>query len=141
MNHKIECRFKGNMTFEAEVDNHIITMDIDRSAGGEGKGSKPKLLLLAGLAGCTGMDVVTILRKMQLEIDDFTISVNGSQREEHPMYYENIHIIYTLKGKNIDIEKVKKAVELSQEKYCSVSAQLKKSAKITYEIYVNENVI
>jgi putative redox protein len=139
MSHKIECLWKSNMTFEADVDDHIITMDIDPMVGGEGLGPRPKLLLLAGLAGCTGMDVISILKKMRLEPEYFNISVEGDVKEEHPKYYNKIHIIYFLKGKDLDMEKVQKAVELSQEKYCGVSAQLRMSAEITYEIRLNED--
>ena len=138
MSHKIECLWKSNMTFEAEVDAHLITMDTDPMVGGDGKGPRPKLLLLAGLAGCTGMDVVSILKKMRIEPEYFNIAVEGDLTEEHPKYYNKIHIIYSIKGKNLDIEKVQKAVELSQEKYCGVSAQLRLGAEITYEIHLNE---
>lgn len=139
MSHKIECIWKSNMTFEAEVDNHIITMDTDPMVGGEGMGPRPKLLLLAGLAGCSGMDVVSILRKMRIEPEYFNIAVEGDLTEDHPKYYNKIHIIYSLKGKDLDIEKVQKAVDLSKEKYCGVSAQLRFGAEITYEIRLNED--
>jgi len=137
MSHKIECEFKGNMTFAADVNGHVITMDADETVGGENHGPRPKLLLLAGLAGCTGMDVVSILRKMQQKIETFRLSVEGNLTEEHPKYYKKITIVYQFTGENIDREKVKKAIELSQEKYCGVSEQLKKGAAVTYSIVIN----
>ena len=136
MKAKIECAWKQDMAFEAEVDGHKLMIDADSSVGGANKGPKPKLLLLVSLAGCTGMDVISILRKMRAEPEYFNISVEGELTEDHPKYYNKIHIIYELKGKDINLEKVTKAVNLSGERYCGVTALLQFGAEITHEIRI-----
>jgi putative redox protein len=112
-------------------------MDADESVGGTGTGPRPKPLLLSALAGCTGMDVVAILKKMQVEFDGFSMNVNGELTEEHPRIFDKINIVYQFTGKDLPLDKIKKAVELSQEKYCGISAMLGKAAEITYEIELN----
>ena len=136
MKAKIECAWKQDMAFEAEVDGHKLMIDADPSVGGANKGPKPKPLLLVSLAGCTGMDVISILRKMRAEPEYFNISVEGELTEDHPKYYNKIHIIYELKGKDINLEKVTKAVNLSGERYCGVTALLQFGAEITHEIRI-----
>jgi putative redox protein len=100
-------------------------------------GPRPKPLLLSALAGCTGMDVVAILKKMQVQFDSFSMNVNGELTEEHPRIFDKINIVYQFTGKDLPLDKIKKAVELSQEKYCGISAMLGKAAEITYEVELN----
>lgn len=138
MKTRIECQWTDEMSFRAEVNDHIIVMDADEMSGGENHGPRPKALLLVSLAGCTGMDVISILKKMRVEPEKFSISVEGALGEEHPRYYEEIVIIYTFKGKNLPKDKLEKAVELSHEKYCGVSTMLKKASEISYEIRIEE---
>ncbi len=135
---EITGRWLKNMTFETNIGDHTIILDADPKVGGENKGPRPKPLLLASLAGCTGMDVVSLLGKMRVEFSDLQIRVSGKLTDEHPKYYNKIHIIYILKGKEIDRSKVEKAVSLSQEKYCGVSEMFRKAAEITYEIRLEE---
>ena len=133
-------RFTGklidNMAFEMTIDGHKFIVDTDEEFGGRNLGPRPKQLLLAGLIGCTGMDVVSILRKMQVNFDDLEIKVEADNASEHPKVYQNIHLTYIVKGKDIPEDKVKKAVALSQEKYCPVSAMLKKATPVTYDIVI-----
>jgi putative redox protein len=136
MKTKIDCTWKQDMAFEADVNGFKIMMDADLAVGGGNKGPRPKPLLLVSLAGCTGMDVISILKKMRVEPDFFNISVEGEVTEEHPKYYNKIHVIYELQGKDIDREKVEKAVNLSKEKYCGVNALLSFGAEITNEIRI-----
>jgi putative redox protein len=89
------------------------------------------------LAGCTGMDVVSLLKKMRVEFDEFKIRVAADLTEEHPKYYSKIHLTYEFKGDNIDKTKVEKAINLSQDKYCGVSFMLKKASEITFDIKIN----
>lgn len=124
----------GNMAFEMELDGHTLITDASPEIGGEDRGPRPKRLLFAGLIGCTGIDVMSILKKMKVEVDDLIIDVEADNTEDHPVVYENIHIIYTFKGKNLPKDKIEKAVKLSKEKYCGVSAMLGKATDITYEI-------
>ena len=135
-NSKVEISWKGEMSFDAEVNGHIIPLDADERVGGKNRGPRPKPLLLVGLAGCTGMDVVSILKKMRVNIEDFDVNVEASMTEEHPKYYDKIHIIYSFKGNNLPLDKIEKAVKLSQENYCGVSAMLSKSSELSYEIVI-----
>jgi len=123
------------MAFETEVSGHKILLDADESVGGDDKGPRPKPLMLASLAGCTGMDVISILKKMQLPYTYFNIDVEADLTEEHPKQYSAIKVIYEFKkSDNLDEKKVEKAVNLSQERYCGVSALLKKAIDVDYEI-------
>lgn len=135
---KTSIKLNENMHFTAMLDGFDISMDAASSVGGEEKGVKPKGLTLVSLAGCTGMDVISILRKMRAEPNDFSIDVEAETSDEHPRVYTRIKLIYRFKGGNIKKDKAEKAVQLSQEKYCGVSAMLKKAVQIEYEIVVEE---
>jgi putative redox protein len=135
----IEVKVKsiGNMQFVGKsASGHGTLMDTRVEAGGENTGPTPMELLLIALGGCTGMDVVSVLRKMQVEFSLFEIEIRGERSEEHPKVYKKIELVYRIKGNNVSKDKVKHAVELSQEKYCSVSAMLKSVANITYIIEI-----
>jgi putative redox protein len=134
MKHLVETAWKGQMKFEAEIDGHKLLVDAAPEFGGEDAGPRPKKLMLLALAGCTGMDVVSLLRKMHVEYDDLSISVEANLTEDHPKYYDAMHIIYRFKGKDLPIDKLIKAVEMSQDKYCGVSAAYKKGMSVTWEI-------
>ncbi|HNW89510.1 MAG TPA: OsmC family protein [Bacteroidales bacterium] len=138
MGAKIECRWLENMAFETEVDGHTLIMDAGESSGGDDLGPRPKALTLVSLAGCTGMDVISILKKMNVNPDEFHISVEGELTKEHPRYYEKIMVSYHFKGKNLPEDKLARAVELSQEKYCGVSALLRKGTEVDYEIKIEK---
>ncbi|WP_025642521.1 OsmC family protein [Schnuerera ultunensis] len=135
---KIEARLKGIMGFEMELDGHNFITDASEKIGGNNLGPRPKQLLLAGLIGCTGIDVMSILRKMKVELEDLKIQVEADNTEEHPKVYENIHLTYIFKGKNLPKKNIEKAVSLSQEKYCGVTAMLKKVTSVTYDIVIEE---
>jgi putative redox protein len=137
MKNRVDTKWSGNLAFEANVSGHKIKMDAGTETGGEDTGARPKQLMLAALAGCTGIDVVSILKKMRVDFDEFDISVEANVTEEHPKHYDSMHIIYKFRGKELDLEKIKKAVELSQDRYCGVSAVYKKSMQITYEIVIS----
>jgi putative redox protein len=136
MKHQIECNWQGKMAFEASVQGHKIIMDADEQSGGENRGPKPKPLMLVAQAGCTGMDVVSILKKMKVELDSFRIVVEGDAADEHPKYYKSVHIKYYFKGQNLDAEKLQKAVDLSLDRYCGVSAQFKMGIPVTSEFII-----
>lgn len=125
------------MSFESEVNGHKITIDADETVGGENKGPRPKPLMLLSLAGCTGMDVVSILKKMRVELDNFEIEVETEMTEEHPKHYNKINVIYKFWGKDLPLDKLEKAVNLSDERYCGVSAVYKKAIEMTNEIKIN----
>jgi putative redox protein len=129
------------VSFIAESEGNIISMVSFTEHGGENKGVGQKHLLLFSLGGCTGMDVISILRKMREKVDYFNIQVEGELTEEHPKYYKKIIVTYQFKGENLNPENVKKAVHLSEEKYCGVSAMLRKAAQIITIIEINGQVI
>ena len=136
MKTSINVRWTGNMAFETEVAGHKIVMDADLESGGEDTGVRPKPLQLVALGGCTGMDVVSLLKKMRVDIDDFQMIIEGELSEEHPKHYQSIHLIYQFKGKDLPIDKLEKAVSMSEDKYCGVAALYKKAIPLTYEIKV-----
>jgi putative redox protein len=131
---QIITKHTGGMSFDTVIDGHTLIIDADATVGGHDRGPKPKPLLLLALSGCTGMDVVSLLKKMRVEYDDFEVKVDGELTDEHPKYYHKIHITYSLKTKPQYHEKVKKAVNLSQERYCGVSYMLSQSSALTHEI-------
>jgi putative redox protein len=138
MKDAINVKWTGDMAFEAMVDEHRIIMDARPEVGGKNSGPRPKPLLMVSLAGCTGMDVISILQKMKVEVTGFYMRVIGELTEDHPKRYTAIKLIYEFSGINLPADKLKRAVELSQEKYCGVSATLKDSCEISYEIKINE---
>lgn len=138
MSYRINTVWKEKMAFDSQLDNHTVRMDATPEMGDD-SGPSPKKLVLAGLAGCTGMDVASLLKKMRVPITGFEIEIEADLTEEHPIVFSEIRMKYLLFGKDLNKEKVKKAVSLSQEKYCGVSAMLRKNSPITYSIvYANE---
>lgn len=133
---EINVKWLDNMAFEAEVNGHKVILDADSEVGGANRGPRPKPFMLVALAGCTGMDVVSILKKMKVEFADFNVRVQGDLTEEHPKHFQGMHVIYEFTGKDLPFEKLQKAVSLSEEKYCGVSAVYKKALSLTSEIKI-----
>lgn len=136
MKSSVSIKWVENMEFLADVDGHKIPMDIEVENGGNNRGSKPKPLMMVALGGCTGIDVVSILKKMKVELESFNLYIEADMTEEHPKVYEKMHVIYEFKGKDLPMDKLQRAVELSRDKYCGVSAMYKKAFEMTYEIKV-----
>lgn len=135
MKHEVTCAWTGDMAFQADIMGHRIIMDAEESVGGHDGGTRPKPLILAALAGCSGMDVVSILKKMREPLSWFNMRVDGEVAAEHPKLYTSIELVYEFKKSDgLDPEKVEKAVGLSQEKYCGVSALLKKAVPLSFRI-------
>ena len=107
-----------------------IPLGVSEEHGGVGDGASPMELILVALGGCTGMDVISILKKKQQDVTHFEVVIHGERAEEHPKVYTDITLEYIVTGHNVDLEAVKRAVELSETKYCSVNGMLKKSAVI-----------
>lgn len=131
--HSISTRHIGKMAFTADVNGHIVPMD--SSGDGQQAGASPKRLMLASLAGCTGIDVVSILEKMKVNFSDLSIDVEGTLSADHPRIYELVKITYYIKVAEEDRPKMDKAIKLSQEKYCGVTAMFR--AFSTIEIVTN----
>lgn len=115
---------------------HSVVLDSKKEVGGFESAPTPMELLSISLLGCTAMDVISILKKMRENVQDFRLFFEGKRSEQHPKVLTYIKIIYQFKGKNLNPENLRKAVELSQQKYCSVSNMLKKSTPIEYEIKI-----
>ena len=136
MNKIAEITFIEDMAFEVEVNNHKFIIDADEGVGGKDRGPRPKPLTLASLGGCTGMDVISILKKMRVNPDYFNVVVSAETTDEHPKYYNKIKIVYEFRGNNLPMAKLEKAINLSQDRYCGVTAMLNKVAEITHEIKI-----
>ena len=117
--------------FTSSLDHNTVKID-----GARKNGFGPKALLLAGLAGCSGIDIVDILKKMRVEFTQFNIEVKAAQTEELPKVYKDIYIAYSVKTDKENEEKVRKAIDLSLEKYCGVSAMLQKNSPIHYTLEI-----
>ncbi len=132
----VDLVWNDKMSFKTTLDGHEIIIDAGSESGGEDKGPRPKPFMLVALAGCTGMDVVSILKKMRVEPDDFHVRVEGELSDEHPKYYHKMHVIYEFRGNDLPLGKLEKAVNLSEERYCGVSALYKKAIENTSEIRI-----
>jgi putative redox protein len=138
MEHHTTVTYVNGLSFDVELDNHHFLIDADEKYGGKDKGPKPKKLMLAALAGCTGMDTVSILRKMKMPFDSFWVETEADLNEEsEPKVYTSFMISFCFKGKELQLDKIQKAVELSQQKYCGVTAMFRSFASIEYDIKLN----
>lgn len=135
--HEIDTQWMGKMQFNALINGHTIIMDAPEKSGGEDAGPIPKPFVLAALSGCTGMDIIALLRKANIVLDDFNITTTGELSKQSPIQYVSIHIVYTFKGEEAVKKAVLTAVADSQEKYCGVSSMLKKALPVTWEINYN----
>lgn len=137
--HIVKTEWKGDIAFEADINGHKVMMDAPIEAGGTNLGPSPKKLMLAALSGCTGMDVVSILKKMRVEVEKCSVEVQGDVTDENPKQYFKMHVIYEFTGKNLPLEKLEKAVGMSEETYCGVGALYRKAIEVTSEIRVIES--
>jgi putative redox protein len=139
MGHKVTTTWKNKMLLES--DNPLgknLLMESGPDSGGSNQGLSPKALMLSSLGGCTGLDLLSLLKKMRVEIEDFKVIVNGELTEEHPKYYDKVSIDYYFTGTDLNEEKIKKAVSLSEERYCGVIKMFRAFAEITIAIHFNE---
>ncbi len=125
------------ITFAGRTDsNHWVVMDGPQDFGGSNAGIRPKELILLGLGGCTGSDVVSILTKKRVKLDGFEININSDVADEHPQVFTKMHIEYIFYGDDIKEKDVERAIELSQTKYCGVTKMLEKAADITHSFKI-----
>jgi putative redox protein len=128
-----DMQFSGKAT-----SGHTLTMDADDISGGHNAGFRPMELLLVGFGGCSGMDVISILRKKRQQVTGFEINIKGEKTEDNPKVYKEIHIEYVVKGKGVEKQAVERAIALSLDKYCSVGATLAKTGTITHSYRIVE---
>ena len=131
--------WKENMLFESDnPSGHSVLIDTSSENGGENKGLGPKALMLSSLAGCSGLDVVSLLKKMRAEVANFKMVVHAELTEEHPKYYHKVAVEYHFYGSNLQEDKINKAVKLSIDQYCGVMEMFRQFAKVTTDVYLHE---
>ena len=134
MTNKIEVSWKGEMLFESVAPEGNVLIDAAKESGGQGKGLRPKAMMLTALAGCTAMDVASLLKKMRAEVDDFKIEVEANLTDEHPKVYDKVLVTYKFYGSDFKKDKIEKSVSLSVERYCGVFEMFRKFSDISHKI-------
>jgi len=135
----VTTTWKENMQFESDNPSGIsLTMDAGEENGGEGKGYRPKALMLSSLAGCSGLDVVSLLKKMHAEVAEFRIDVTAELTDEHPKFYNKVKVDYHFSDSELQPKKIQKAVNLSVTKYCGVMEMFRQFADVEIEIFLHE---
>ena len=130
----ISTKWLGNMAFESNnPSGHPVIIDAGPESGGDGSGYRPKALMLSSLAGCSGLDVASLIKKMKLVVDNFHIETIGELTEEHPQIYNKVKVEYHFYGSELNESKLQRAVDLSIEKYCGVTEMFKGFAELEIE--------
>lgn len=138
MNNIVTTEWKGNMVFESDnPSTKNLFMDSSEEFEGTSSGLRPKALMLSALAGCSGLDVVSLLKKMKVDVTDFKIITTGELTDEHPKYYKKVTVDYHFYGEDLNEKKINKAVNLSIERYCGVFEMFRQFAKMKTEIYLH----
>ena len=119
-------------------NGHSVPLDAAQAAGGHDAGISPIELLLTSLGGCTGMDVISVLRKKQQDVTAFEVQVEGERADEHPRVYTEIWVKFIVTGGNVDAKALERAIELSRDKYCGAAATLRHTAQIHYDYVIHE---
>ncbi len=134
MKNNVKTTWKGKMQFESTNLGGSLLIDASPDDGGDGNGYRPKSLMLSALAGCSGLDIVPLLKKMRAEVENIEVDINAELTKEHPKYYNKVHVIYKFYGIDFKKGKIEKAVDLSVNKYCGVMEMFKQFANVTTEI-------
>lgn len=136
---KVDVKWKGDLSFEGiGKSGKSITLDVPLEMGGHEDGLTPMEAVLVALGGCTGIDVITILKKMKSEIKTFNMEISAERAETYPKRFTNINIKYLLEGPDLEKSKIEKAIKLTQEKYCSVLKSL--NADFSYNYVINGEI-
>jgi putative redox protein len=139
MTNHITTKWLGNMKFEStNPSGHNLFIDAGPENEGHGEGYRPKALMLSGLAGCSGLDVASLIKKMKLDVDDFKIDIEANLTDEHPKYYDKVIMNFHFYGDHLNEKKLQKAVDLSIEKYCGVMEMFRRFANIQINTFFNE---
>lgn len=141
MKNKVKTTWKENMQFESTNQGGNLMIDAGPDSGGMGKGYRPKSLMLSALAGCSGLDIVPLLKKMRAEVENIEIDIIAELTNEHPKFYNKVQIVYTFYGENLKKNKIEKAVDLSVNKYCGVMEMFRQFASVTTEITYIEKLL
>lgn len=136
MTNLITTTWLGNMKFEStNPSGHNLFIDAGPENGGNGEGYRPKALMLSALAGCSGLDVALLIKKMKLEVADFKIDIEANLTEEDPKYYDKVVMHFHFYGGNLSEKKLQRAVDLSVEKYCGVMEMFRQFSELTIETH------
>ena len=138
MKHIVDLAWTDKVAFEGDMDGHKVIVDVKKESGGSDLGPSPKRLMLTALAGCTGIDVIMILKKMKIVPDALNVIVEADLTDEHPKHYTKMKVIYQFKGKDLPMDKLEKAVKLSETTYCGVTAAYRKAMEMETEIRIVE---
>jgi putative redox protein len=136
MPNKVVTHWKGNLQFESDnPSGNLLTMDTSPENGGYNSGLSPKAMMLSSLAGCSGLDVVSILKKMKVPFSDFRMDTYGELTDEHPKYYHKVSVEYHFYGNELDEKKIEKAVNMSIDTYCGVMEMFRRFAEVKTSIH------
>lgn len=135
----VKTYWKGDMTFNATNPGGDIIMDASKDIGGNDAGLRPKAMMLASLAGCSGIDISMLLKKMKVDIDTFDIVIEAELTDEHPRYYNKVACEYNFYGADLNEQKIQKIVDLSVDKYCGVMEMFRQFADVSVTINYHNN--
>lgn len=136
----ITTTWLGGVKFKStNPSGHSLFIEAGPDHGGNGEGYRPKALMLSGLAGCSGLDVAALIKKMKLNVGAFNIEIEANLTEEHPKFYDKVAMHFHFHGESLDEKKLQKAVHLSVEKYCGVMAMFKEFADVKIEIHFHKD--
>ena len=139
MTNIVTTEWQQEMVFKSDnPSGDEVFIDSSEEFGGTNSGLRPKALMLSALAGCSGLDVVSLLKKMKAKVDDFKIITTGELTDEHPKYYNKVKVDFHFYGKNMNEKKINKAVNLSLERYCGVFEMFRQFAKMETEIHLHK---
>ena len=139
MSVKVSTTWLGEMRFEStNPSGQNLFIDAGEENGGKGEGYRPKALMLSGLAGCSGLDVASLIKKMKLEVTDFKIDIEANLTDEHPKFYDKVRLSFHFYGPNLVEKKLQKAVDLSVEKYCGVMEMFRQFAELSIETHFHK---
>jgi len=139
MGNIVKTYWKGDMTFESTNPGGSLTMDASEEIGGNDNGLRPKAMMLSSLAGCSGIDIAMLLRKMKVEIDTFDIEIEAELTDEHPKYYHKVDCHYNFYGTDLNEKKLNKIVDLSIDKYCGVMEMFRRFAEVSIYIHYHNS--
>ena len=137
---QVTTKWLGEMRFEStNPSGHNLFIDAGEENGGKGDGYRPKALMLSGLAGCSGLDVAALIKKMKLKVDDFKIETEANLTDEHPKYYDKVAMHFHFYGDDLNEKKLQRAVDLSIEKYCGVMEMFRQFSELKIETHFHKN--
>ena len=139
MTNQITTTWLGDMKFEStNPSGHNLFIDVSEEDGGKSEGYRPKALMLSSLAGCSGLDVASLIKKMKLEVANFKIEIDANLTEEHPKYYDKVAMHFHFYGNDLNEKKLQKAVDLSIEKYCGVMEMFRQFSELKIETHFHK---